>query len=244
MTERQNHTNKNLKRLIAIGSISLTLLVALLLVAFWFLFFKPNKPYDTMSYDGNHYYNTAYIQPNLQFEGEKTTIFGETNYLGNYTSKAFDNQKNSKLWTINNIPQKKLIVEMTPGKSSASYTTWTNKHLLSPKDAFDYLNPKYLTYAIDNSQDNSTKTLGTKTQEEVIKEVKKIIGRKPNLKTFQTITATSTYEIYFNNDNKQSLVLQVSLVETKKGTKLMSVAGDLGSINYWKVSDRLLNLLN
>ena len=41
-----------------------------------------------------------------------------------------------------------------------------------------------------------------------------------------------------------SPVLQVSLVETKKGTKLMSVAGDLGSINYRKVSDRLLNLLN
>lgn len=108
---------------------------------------------------------------------------------------------------------------MTPGKSSASYTTWTNKHLLSPKDAFDYLNPKYLTYAIDNSQDNSTKT-------------------------FHTITDTSTYEIYFNNYNKQSLVLQLSLVETKKGTKLMSVAGDLGNINYWKVSDKLLSLLN
>lgn len=108
MTERQNHANKTLKRLIVIGSISLTLLITLLLVAFWFLFFKPEKPYDTMSYDGNHYYSTAYIQPNLQFEGEKTTIFGESNYLGSYSSKAFDNQKNSKLWTINNIPQKKI----------------------------------------------------------------------------------------------------------------------------------------
>lgn len=242
--------NKNFKKLVVIGAVSLTIVIALIFISFCLLYSRSTESDDnttttsnSMSYDGNHYYSTAYIQPNLQFNDEKTSIIGETNYLGDYTSKAFDNQKNSKLWTINGISQKKLIVEMTPTKSSANYTTWTNKRLTNAKEAFVFLNPSYLTYVDDNSKVDSVRTMNSQTQNAVIKEVRKTISKKPNLKAFQTIKATSTYELYFNNDPKQSLVLQISLVKTDRGTNLMSVAGSTKGVYYWKVSDKLWRLL-
>ena len=85
--------------------------------------------------------------------------------------------------------------------------------------------------------------MNSQTQDKVIKEVKNILNKKPAFKTSQTIKATSTYEIYFNNDYKQSLVLQVSLLKSKKRGNVMSLSGDTGYIQYWQVSDKLLNLL-
>jgi len=134
-------------------------------------------------------------------------------------------------------------MEMNPGKSSTNFRTWTNKNLSSQKDAFEFLNPKYLTYAIQDNEKTSIETMNSQTQDKVIKEVKNILNKKPAFKTSQTIKATSTYEIYFNNDYKQSLVLQVSLLKSKKRGNVMSLSGDTGYIQYWQVSDKLLNLL-
>lgn len=134
-------------------------------------------------------------------------------------------------------------MEMNPGKSSTNFRTWTNKNLSSQKDAFEFLNPKYLTYAIQDNEKTSIETMNSQTQDKVIKEVKNILNKKPAFKTSQTIKATSTYEIYFNNDYKQSLVLQVSLLNSKKRGNVMSLSGDTGYIQYWQVSDKLLNLL-
>ena len=241
MTIHLEQENGALKKIL-IGSILSTLFLIFLL----FIFIKPSKSQDTLDYEGNHYYGTAYITPNLKFDEGKETIFGGSDYLGSYTSKTFNNHKNSELWTVGNISSKNLIVEMNSGKSSTNFRIWTNKNLSSPKDVFDFLNPKYLTFAIYNNEneDVSIKTMNSQTQDKVIKEVKNILDKKPNFKTSQSIKATSTYEIYFNNDNKQSLVLQVSLFENKKRGNIMSLSGNTGYIQYWKVSDKLLNLLN
>ena len=131
MTKHSKQPNGALKRTL-IGSVLLALSSVFLL----FIFTKSSKSQETLDYEGNHYYGTAYISPNLNFDEEKTTtIFGGSEYLGSYTSKTINNQKNRKLWTVGNIPPKKLIVEMNPGKSSTNSITWTNKNLSSPKDS-------------------------------------------------------------------------------------------------------------
>ena len=186
MTKHSTQPNGALKRTL-IGSVLLALSSVFLL----FIFTKSSKSQETLDYEGNHYYGTAYISPNLNFDEEKTTIFGGSEYLGSYTSKTINNQKNRKLWTVGNIPPKKLIVEMNPGKSSTNSITWTNKNLSSPKDAFEFLNPKYLTYAVYDNEKYSIETMNSQTQDKVIKEVKNILNKKPAFKTSQTIKATS-----------------------------------------------------
>lgn len=236
MTKHSKLPNKALKRTLIVS-----VLLALSSLFLLFIITKPKESQETLEYEGNHYFGTTYISPNLNFDEEKTTIFGKSEYLGSYTIKTLN--KKSKLWSIESISPKKLIVEMNPGKSSTNFRTWTNKNLSIQKDAFEFLNPKYLTYAIQDNEKTSIETMNSQTQDKVIKEVKNILNKKPAFKTSQTIKATSTYEIYFNNDYKQSLVLQVSLLKSKKRGNVMSLSGDTGYIQYWQVSDKLLNLL-
>lgn len=83
MTKHSKRPNKALKRTLIVS-----VLLALSSLFLLFIFTKPKESQETLDYEGNHYFGTAYILPNLNYDEEKTTIFGGSEYLGSYTIKT------------------------------------------------------------------------------------------------------------------------------------------------------------
>lgn len=149
----------------------------------------------------------------------------------------------SKLWKINDIPQNKIIVEMTPNGHSATFMVWGNKKLKNIKEAFDFLKPNYLSYFTYDNEQSMVHQVEVNKQHEITNEVRKIIQRKPDFSKLSTVEGKSINEIYFNESPKQSLVLQASLLEIKNKGTYIHFSGETGRIGYWKVNDKLVNLL-
>ena len=68
----------------------MSVLLALSSLFLLFIITKPKESQETLEYEGNHYFGTTYISPNLNFDEEKTTIFGKSEYLGSYTIKTLN----------------------------------------------------------------------------------------------------------------------------------------------------------
>ncbi|WP_242359673.1 hypothetical protein [Lactococcus petauri] len=218
------------------------MILLLIVCVFYFLSYKTLEK-ETLDYERNHYYAATYITPNLSTEGKETTIFGEATYIGCYKNRLLNLNTSSKLWSIHPISQKKLIVEMTPNAPSSTVRVWTNKKLKTPKEAFDFLNPTYLTYGTYNNGIFKFHQIATEKQKEISHTVRKIISHKPSFTKTLTINGEAVNEIYFNENVNQSLVLQASLVKAKDGKVYMVFSGHTGKIDYWEVSEELLKLL-
>ncbi|WP_242359772.1 hypothetical protein [Lactococcus petauri] len=228
--------------MLLLSSIFLVILV-LIIGAIWFTSYRVNDKVETLDYEGNQYYATAYIYPNLSLSNGKkeTTIFGGATYLGSYKGKELSVNGINKLWEIKGFSKKRLIIEMTPNGEGANTTTWVNKNLKNVKQAFEFFNPTYLSYLDD--KESVLKHLESNEQKAVIQTVKETISKKPKFTRSYTIKGESLYEIYFNNDVNQSLVLQASLLKVDSGKIYMTFSGGIGRIGYWEVDKNLLELL-
>ncbi|GAB7391644.1 hypothetical protein [Lactococcus garvieae] len=242
MRDKSNDQKGSWKVFLLLSSMSLGILIIILGIA-WFFNYRTMDKFVTFTYDGNKYYSTAYIGANLSYDEPETTIFGGANYIGSYKETEFDIDRENKLWSIKGIPQKRLLIEMTPDGQGASMRTWVSRKLKNAKEAFDFLNPKYLSYLDYDGEKMITKQMEYDKQKEVIRIMRQIIEKKPNFTRMSTVQGESVHEIYFNNDKSQSIVLQASLLRIDNGKVYMSVAGDMGRICYWEVNDELLKLL-
>lgn len=233
---------KNWKIILLLSSFS-ALILSLIIFVIWFFGYRTVDHTSSLTYSGNHYYSTAYFYPNLSDEGKETSIFGEATYIGHYKNKEMNLDTESKLWKIKDIPQNKIIVEMTPNGYSASFMVWGNKKLKNIKEAFDFLNPHYLSYLTYDNDQGMVHQVEVNKQKKITHEVRKIIQRKPDFSKLSTVEGKSINEIYFNENSNQSLVLQASLLEIKNKGTYMHFSGETGKIGYWKVNDELLSLL-
>lgn len=215
----------------------------LIIGAMWFTSYGVNDKAETLDYEGNQYYTTAYISPNLSLSNGKkeTTIFGGATYVGSYKGTELSVNGVNKLWTIEGISKERLLIEMTPIGEGANMRTWVNKKLKNVKQAFEFLNPTYLSYFDD--KESVLKNLESNEQKAVIQTVKETISKKPKFTRSYTIKGELLYEIYFNNDVNQSLVLQASLLKVDSGKIYMTFSGGIGRIGYWEVDKKLLELL-
>lgn len=225
-----------------LSGISLLILVMIIGVT-WFMGFRITDKTETLDYKKNHYYATAYISPNLILGNreKETTIFGEATYAGSYKGTELSVNGVNKLWAIKGVPKEQLLVEMTPNGEGANTRTWVNKKLKNVKQAFEFLNPTYLSYFDD--KESVLKHLESNEQKAVIQIVKEAIEKKPKFTRTYTIKGEGLYEIYFNNDAHQSLVLQASLLKVDSGKIYMTFSGGIGRIGYWEVDKKLLELL-
>lgn len=237
-----NKVKKNWKILLLLSSLS-ALILALIISIVWFFGYRTFDKTSSLTYDGNHYYSTAYFYPNLSDEGKETSIFGEPTYIGHYKNKEMNLNTESKLWKIKDIPQNKIIVEMTSNAHSANFRVWGNKKLQNIKEAFDFLNPHYLSYLTYDNDQGMVHQVKSNKQQKITQEVRKTIQKKPSFSKLSTVEGKSINEIYFNENSNQSLVLQASLIEIKNEGTYMSFRGEMGKISYWEVSDELLKLL-
>ena len=228
--------------MLLLSSIFLVILV-LIIGAVWFTSYRVNDKVETLNYEGNQYYATAYIYPNLSLSNEKkeTTIFGGATYLGSYKGKELNVNGINKLWKIKGFSKKRLIIEMTQNREGAHTTIWVNKNLKNVKQAFEFFNPTYLSYFDD--KESVLKNLESNEQKAVIQTVKETISKKPKFTRSYTIKGEPLYEIYFNNDVNQSLVLQASLLKVDSRKIYMTFSGGIGRIGYWEVDKNLLELL-
>lgn len=242
MKNDDNKIKKNWKIILLLSSFS-ALILAFIISVVWFFGYRTVDHTSSLDYKGNHYYSTAYIQPNLSDEGKETSIFGGATYIGHYKNKEMNLYTESKLWKIKDIPQNKLIVEMTPNGHSATFMVWGNKKLKNIKEAFDFLKPNYLSYLTYDNKQSMVHQVEVNKQHEITHEVRKIIQRKPDFSKLSTVEGKSINEIYFNESPKQSLVLQASLLEIKNKGTYMHFSGETGRIGYWKVNNKLVNLL-
>lgn len=242
MTTNNNVLKKNWKILLLLSSFSVIIL-GLITSIIWFFGYRTIDNTSSLNYNDNHYYSTAYIHPNLSDEGKETSIFGGATYIGHYKNKEMNLDTESKLWKIKDIPQNKLIVEMTPNGHSATFMVWGNKKLKNIKEAFDFLKPNYLSYLTYDNKQSMVHQVEVNKQHEITYEVRKIIQRKPDFSKLSTVEGKSISKIYFNENSNQSLVLQTSLLEIKNKGTYMYFSGETGRIGYWKVSDELLKLL-
>lgn len=242
MKDKYNNQKGSWKVFLLLSSMSLGILLIILGIV-WFFNYRTMDKFVPFTYDGNQYYSTAYIGVNLSYDGPETTIFGGANYIGSYKETEFDIDRENKLWTIKGTPQKRLLIEMTPDAQGASMRTWVSIKLKNAEEAFDFLNPKYLSYIDYDGEKMISKQMEYEKQKEVIRIMRQIIDKKPDFTRMSTIQGESVHEIYFNNDKSQSIVLQASLLRIDNGKVYMSVAGDMGRICYWEASDELLKLL-
>lgn len=242
MATNNNVLKKNWKILLLLGSFSVIIL-GLITSMIWFFGYRTIDNISSLNYNDNHYYSTAYFYPNLSNEGKETAILGDSTYIGHYKNKELNLNTESKLWKIKDIPQNKLIVEMTPNGHSASFVVWEANKLKNIKEAFDFFNPQYLSYATYNNEQLLTHQADKMKQSQIIQEVRKIIQGNPSFTTLSTVDGTSINEIYFNESINQSLVLQASLLDVPQKGTYMHFSGEMGRIGYWQVSDSLLNLL-
>lgn len=234
---------KKIWRLMLLLSGVCLVILVLIIGAMWFTSYGVNDKAETLDYEGNQYYATAYISPNLSLSNGKkeTTIFGGATYVGSYKGTELSVNGVNKLWAIKGIPKEQLLIEMTPNGEGANMRTWVNKKLKNVKQAFEFLNPTYLSY-FDNKE-SVLKYLESNEQKAVIQTVKEIIKKKPKFTRTYTIKGEDIYEIYFNNDVHQSLVLQASLLKVDSGKIYMTFSGGIGRIGYWEVDKKLLELL-
>lgn len=228
--------------MLLLNGVFLVILV-LIIGAMRFTLYRVNDKAETLDYEGNQYYATAYISPNLSLSNGKkeTTIFGGATYVGSYKGAELSVNGVNKLWTIKGIPKERLLIEMTPNGEGANTRTWVNKKLKNVKQAFEFLNPTYLSYFDD--KESVLKYLESNEQKAVIQTVKETITKKPKFTRTYTIKGEAIYEIYFNNDAHQSLVLQASLLKVDSGKIYMTFSGGSGRIGYWEVDKKLLELL-
>ncbi|MGI1836225.1 hypothetical protein ACRPK2_02620 [Lactococcus garvieae] len=228
--------------MLLLNGVFLVILV-LIIGTIGFTLYRVNDKAETLDYEGNQYYATAYISPNLSLSNGKkeTTIFGGATYVGSYKGAELSVNGVNKLWAIKGIPKERLLIEMTPNGEGANMRTWVNKKLKNVKQAFEFLNPTYLSYFDD--KESVLKYLESNKQKAVIQTVKETIKKKPKFTRTYTIKGEAIYEIYFNNDVHQSLVLQASLLKVDSGKIYMTFSGGVGRIGYWEVDKKLLELL-
>lgn len=234
---------KKIWRLMLLLNGGVLVILVLIIGAMRFTLYRVNDKAETLDYEGNQYYATAYISPNLSLSNGKkeTTIFGGATYVGSYKGAELSVNGVNKLWTIKGIPKERLLIEMTPNGEGANTRTWVNKKLKNVKQAFEFLNPTYLSYFDD--KESVLKYLESNEQKVVIQTVKETITKKPKFTRTYTIKGEAIYEIYFNNDAHQSLVLQASLLKVDSGKIYMTFSGGIGRIGYWEVDKKLLELL-
>jgi hypothetical protein len=234
---------KNWKVILLLSSISIAILLSIISII-GFLGYRNTMKYPTLNHDGNKYYGAAFFYVNLAHDKKEAEIFGESTFVGSYKETEFKTNVFNQLWSIEGISKNRLLVEMTPKGQEATTRIWVNTKIKNIQQAFDFLNPSYLSYLDYENEKMIPRKLDPEKQKEVTHIVRKMIETKPDFTRLSTIGGESIHEIYFNNDSRQSLVLQASLLKINNGKVYMMFGHGMGRIAYWEVSDELLKLLS
>ena len=219
-------------------------IIVLFLGSIGVIYHHTHKKIDSLVFQGKSYYPAPYLMVNSTGQGKNTKIFGTSSYLGDKQNQDSKDKMTRQFWEIATIPKQKMIVEMTPGEQSVGEQIWCNQKLTHISEVFDFLNPKFVTYASYDHGDLKLQQVATEKQQELMTQIKKLVNTNPDFKRSSSLEGESINEIYMNEDIHQSICLQASVLKLNNGKNYITFSGGNGQKGYWLVNKELSDLLH